>query len=326
MRAAALVVLAGCLAPDATGGDGGTAGGDGGAGSVTVTITAPAQGAMIPRDYLNFDGSWVARVKLTATVAGGSVSSVEWMAGDLLRGVGMPPDYAITAAYFVDGPQTFAAVVHDSHGGVRGQAQASITITPPTADKADCPTQLGVLGVPFSAGPATMGIPNPVTVTLPWKGMSFTAGGTTTPRTSLVMDCPFALALWRLIDVLEGRHIVGIVDNGLYKYRCILGSEQPPCPSGFSPHAFGQALDILGFQLADGGALTVASDWQVDTLGSGQTTCTVAAMGTLKNEELHSLVCDMWESGALTVLLTPNYRSTQTFFYLDILNMTTLIQ
>src|SRR5262249_55084669 len=101
----------------------------------------------------------------------------------------------------------------------------------------------------------------------------------------------------------------------------------PPCPtSGLSPHAAGIALDIAGLIAADGTALSVADDWKIDTLGTGQTTCTVTPSGSLKNQLLHSIVCDVWASSIFTVLLTPNYRSTQQFFYLDILNPTTLLQ
>src|SRR5262249_53947365 len=150
-------------------------------------------------------------------------------------GVGLPPDYAYTSNFASDGPQRFDAVVHDNRGGELGRASVSLTISAPTADKADCKTQLGVLGVGFTAGPPTMGIADPITMALPLKGMGFTAAGTSSPRSSLLMDCAFALALWRLVDVLEARHIAGVVDNGLYKYRCVSGSEQPPCPtSGFS--------------------------------------------------------------------------------------------
>ena len=321
MKRLAVAVLAGCLAPDSTGQDGGVTSGDGAtAGSVTVSVTAPASGSEIHRDYLYVDGRWIARVTYAAHVTP-SVASVDWMAGSQTRGVGLPPDYSFTESFYADGAQTRDAVVHGPHDEERGRAQVAVTISGPTADKADCATKLSVLGVSFTAGPATMGIANPVTVALPLKAMPFTAAGSTTPRSSFVMDCEFALAMWRLVDVLQARHVTGVIDNGLYMYRCVSGSELPPCPtSGFSQHAFGLALDIAALKIADGTTLSVGDDWMVDTLTGTQTTCTVVPAGTLKNQELHSIACDIWESGAFTVLLTPNYRSTQAFFYLDIMN------
>jgi hypothetical protein len=325
MRALAVLALAGCLAPDATGGDGGVAG-DGGAGSVTVTITGPTAGAQIPRDYLYLDGRWVAKVTFTASTST-KVSAVEWLSGGNLRGVGSPPDYAFTDTFSVDGAKMLDAVVYGPHDQELGRASVALTITPPTAANADCATQLGVLGVAFTAGPPTMGIADPITMALPLKGMAFTPAGSTDARASLVMDCRFALALWRLVDVLAARHIVNVVDNGLYKYRCVSGSEQPPCPvSGLSPHAAGIALDVAGLVAADGTSLSVGSDWVIDTLAQGQTTCTVTPSGSLKNQLLHAIACDVWESGTFTVLLTPNYRSTMQFFYLDILNPMTFLQ
>jgi hypothetical protein len=322
MKRFAVLVLAGCLAPDATGDGGTNPGGDGGtSGSVTVTITAPSSGATVHRDYLYMDGRWVARVTFTAKVTGGSPSSVEWMVGGLVRGEGVPPDYAFTTNFYADGPQAFDAVVHGAHDAELGRASVALTVAAPTADQADCPTQLGVLGVQFTSGPTTMGIANPITMSLPLKGMNFTAGGTTSPRANLLMDCAFALSLWRFVDVLQARHVTGVVDGGLYKYRCVSGTEQPPCPtSGLSQHALGLALDIQALKIADGTTLVVADDWQVDTLASGQTTCTVVPAGTLRNQELHSIVCDIWETKTFGVLLTPNYRPTQTFIYFDIMN------
>jgi hypothetical protein len=324
VRFFALLAFAGCLAKDPPG-DGGV-NGDGGGGSVTVTITGPAAGAQVARNYLYMDGRWAARVVFTARTSA-PVSSVEWFLNGNVRGVGSAPDFAFTDFYFVDGTKSLDAVAYDSHDRELGRASVSLTVAPPTADMADCPTKLNVLGVSYTVGPPTTGIVSPITMALPLKGMKFTPAGTSDARSSLVMDCEFALAMWRMVDVLATRHIVNVVDNGLYKYRCVSGSEQPPCPtSGLSPHALGIALDIAGLVAGDGTALSVGDDWTIDTLTGNQTTCTVTPSGSLKNQLLHAIVCDLWESGIFTVLLTPNYRSSQQFFYLDILNSMTVLQ
>jgi hypothetical protein len=328
VRALALLAAAACLAPDdTTSSDGGPGKSDGGplgaadaprgdgpvGGGVTVTITAPASGTSVHRDYLWRDGKWVARVSYTAQVSP-AVAQVDWMAGGLVRGLGLPPDYRYDAVYYSDGAEALSAVVHDPGGGERGRADSSLTVLAPTAADKDCPAQLDALGVMYGAGPDTMGIPHPVTVKLPLKGIPITAAGMSTPRTSLVMDCPMALALWRALDVLADHKVTALTDAGLYIYRCVSGSEQPPCTqSGFSLHAYGQAFDIASLTTQTGLSATVKDDWVVD---SGPT-CGAPA-GSAKNQLLHDTMCDLYMNGIFSVVLTPDFSATQPFVHMDL--------
>jgi hypothetical protein len=319
MRAWLLVLAcAGCLAADA-GPDGGSqtpADAGGSSGQVVVAVSTPAAGTVIHRDYLAVDGRWIARVTFKAQVTP-AVASVDWMSGGLVQGVGLPPDYAFTESFLTDGAQTFEAVVHDAHDQVLGRAQVAIQIAAPTADTKDCAAKLGVLGVAFSAGPATMGIVNPITLTLPLKGMPFTSAGV--PQGSLVMDCDLALALWRLVDVLAAHHVTSLGESGVYIYRCVSGSEQPPCAqSGFSLHAFGQAFDIASLTLDDGSSLSVKDDWVIDKLTGDQTTCTTPIAEPGKNQKLHDILCDVWGDKIFPVMLTPNFNATQPFVHVDL--------
>lgn len=85
-----------------------------------------------------------------------------------------------------------------------------------------------------------------------------------TPST-LAMTCPVAAALeiWRR-DTLEpaAREIFGsridAVDHlGAYSCRRLYGRDTGP----YSEHATGNAVDIAGFQLADGTRISVLRDW-----------------------------------------------------------------
>jgi hypothetical protein len=309
MRAWPALALAACLAPDTA-----TPGGDGGLGGVdakppfSVTVTAPASGALVARDYLYMDGRWVARVSYKAAVTP-AATQVDWMSGGLVRGVGLPPDYAYEAIYPTDGSQALSAVVHDTHGAELGRADTSVTVGPPTAAATDCPAELAVLGIAATAGPATMGIASPVTVTLPLHGMTFTGAN------SAVMDCSFALDLWRMVDVLKAHHVTALTvgGSGLYNYRCVSGSEQPPCTaSGFSLHALGLAIDLAAVAFDDATTASVGGDWVIDA----GATCNASSTST-RNQRLHDIVCDLYQNGVFTVVLTPNFQSSQGFVHLD---------
>lgn len=84
----------------------------------------------------------------------------------------------------------------------------------------------------------------------------------------LVTACPVAaaLALWER-DVVQpaairhlGRRVTGIDHAGSYSCRRIGGG-----PEGrFSEHSTADAVDVLGFRLADGGTVSVLRDWNGD--------------------------------------------------------------
>jgi Extensin-like protein C-terminus len=308
MRWCLALGLSACLAPDAaTGSDGGPGGADARP-PFSVTVTAPAAGAQFARDYLYIDGTWVARVTFKAQVSP-AAPQVDWMAGGLVRGVGLPPDYAYEAIYATDGSDALSAVVHDVHGAELGRADTSIAVLPSTVADGDCAAKLSVLGIASTGGPATLGIAHPVTVTVPLHGMPFSG------RTSLVMECDFALDLWRMVDVLKAHHVTALTvgGSGLYNYRCVSGSEPPPCAqSGFSLHAFGLAIDLAAVDLDDGTSASVGGDWIVDA----GPTCDVSSASP-RNQRLHDIVCDLYQNGVFTVVLTPDFQASQGFVHFD---------
>lgn len=303
--------LAACLASDDTGpGDGGTKG-DSPVGAVSVSVTAPASGAQVARNDLAVDGSWVARVTYAAQVLP-PAAQVDWMAAGVIRGTGLPPDYAYTATYTGDGAQTLSAVVHGPGGAGKdlGHADVTVTILPSTAEARDCHGKLDALALSYEVGADTLGIEDPVTVRLPLGGVAFTT------RASMVMDCVTALAFYRMALVLAAHDVVAVTDggSGLYNYRCVSGSESPPCTgSGFSLHAFGEAYDIAQVKMSDGVIASFGTDWVVDA----GPTCNALSAST-PNQTLHDIVCDLSQNRVFNVLLTPNFQATQDYVHMDL--------
>jgi hypothetical protein len=307
--ALALMSMAACLASDDAETPDGGAHVDSPSGAVAVTVTAPTGATQVARDDLATDGSWVARVTYRAEVAPPS-PRVDWMSGGVIRGTGLPPDYRYTASYAADGVQTLSAVVHGSGDAELGRADVTVTILPSTAESMDCHGKLAAIGVTFALGPDTMGIDDPVTVTLPLLGVAFAS------RASMVMDCGMALSFYRMVEVLVAHDVSRVTDggSGLYNYRCVSGSESPPCTaSGFSLHAEGKAYDIAQIQTGDGVTSSFGTDWMID----GGPTCN-AVSASAPNQLLHDVVCDLYQNGVYTVLLTPNYQAAQDFVHMDL--------
>ena len=87
-------------------------------------------------------------------------------------------------------------------------------------------------------------------------------------RRGLVTSCPVAaaLALWER-DVVQpaarrhfGSRVVRIDHAGSFSCRRLYGRAEGP----FSEHATADAIDILGFRLADGRRISVLRDWRGD--------------------------------------------------------------
>jgi hypothetical protein len=192
---------------------------------------------------------------------------------------------------------------------------------PPPADAAplpaDCREALTALGVDWSDAPAMPGVATPVTVRPPVGGLAYRYVANQTPRTSLFMDCQLALALARAADVLAPFGVVEVADIGVYNYRCIDQSVDPPCPgSSLSQHAFATAIDIAGLTTMDGTYYSVEDDWIIDP--DGEATCAAATSGD-KDAFLHAVLCAMHDAGVFNIYLTPNYNAAhRNHFHVDL--------
>lgn len=127
-------------------------------------------------------------------------------------------------------------------------------------DPAQCLAALDRLGMRYSraappTGPAACSVRNPVEVSA--------AGVAWSPP--VVVSCAFALRLdtFARQDVQAaalahfGQRVTLIRQIGAHSCRRETGSK-----SRWSQHATGSALDVAGFELADGTAITVEQDWR----------------------------------------------------------------
>jgi hypothetical protein len=121
------------------------------------------------------------------------------------------------------------------------------------------------------------------------------------------MDCELARALALAAPVLASHGVVEVADYGVYNYRCIDQSVQPPCPgSSLSQHAYAKAIDIAGLTTMDGAFYSVNDDWVIDP--DGEETCAAATDGP-KDAYLHAVLCDLYANEVFHIYLTPNYNS-----------------
>lgn len=107
-------------------------------------------------------------------------------------------------------------------------------------------------------GPGICGLTRPFRVTA-------LLDGTVTLNGHYTLDCPMIAALNNWVrDVVEpealarfNERVVEITSMGAYSCRGINGM----AGARLSEHAFGNALDISGFRLADGRLITIVHDW-----------------------------------------------------------------
>ncbi|HXW19440.1 MAG TPA: extensin family protein [Roseiarcus sp.] len=113
--------------------------------------------------------------------------------------------------------------------------------------------------MPEIDGPGICGLRHPFKV-------SAIAGGAVSVETPVTIDCSMipALEAW-LADIVEpraearfGQAVVGLTAFGAYSCRSIdnIGGAQ------LSEHAFGNAIDISGFKLADGRVISIVKEWR----------------------------------------------------------------
>jgi hypothetical protein len=112
--------------------------------------------------------------------------------------------------------------------------------------------------LPEIDGPGVCGMTRPLKV-------AALAGGTISVDKPLIIDCPMipALEAW-LNDIIEpdaqarfGQKVVTLNVFGAYSCRSI--DNMPG--AGLSEHAFGNAVDVAGFTLADGREIDFVRDW-----------------------------------------------------------------
>jgi hypothetical protein len=291
-------------------------GGDANVTNASLSIVSPSGGDVFARDATATDGAFVAPIEFRAQ-ASAEVARVEWMAeGTYPLGTGLPPDFAVTYDYRGDGERWVDALGLDAEGREVARASVDFVVTPPAPS--DCHGAMDLAGITYETGPDNPGVPNPVTVSFPLSGIEYRYVSSSSPRNTWMMDCELALALHRASELFAQRGVREVADIGVYNYRCIDQSVEPPdCPgSQLSMHAYAQAIDIAGFTTDDGTFYSVNDDWVIDP--DTEDTCAAPTVDA-KDAFLHEIVCAMYGDSIFNILLTPNYNSAhRNHFHVDL--------
>ncbi len=175
-----------------------------------------------------------------------------------------------------------------------------------------CADQLTALRIESEPGPSRPGVVDPVTVTPPINGVTY-SGQT---GDDLFMDCTLAVALHAMGDEMAARGLTHVEHAGIYNYRCIGGETPPDCPSGLSRHANADAIDIVELRSSGGETYNVNDDWVIDP--DPEETCTAPTAGA-KDALLHAFACALNTNGTFHIVLTPNYNAAhRDHFHLDL--------
>ncbi len=147
---------------------------------------------------------------------------------------------------------------------------------------------------------AASGVAAPLRLDGPLHGVRFVAPG---PKSVYgTLDCRLALALDELAALLAQRGVALVRVDNMYRPKAHLPGQRKP-----SQHAYGLAIDIVGFELASGESLEVERDWHGEL---GPAPCGPSARLTQPVDaavNLRNLVCEVARSGIFHHLLTPSY-------------------
>lgn len=301
--------------PGTGGGDEAGGDGEGGEGVSALSILSPDPGATYKRKVVGELGYLVALVPLELQVPDGTQVVRYKINGGTERGGAKGPDFALDAEIRESGPATIKVIAYDADGAELDHAAIDVEATSPTPN--DCHGWLDLYGQKYRVGPASQGVSDPVTLTMPINGVRYRYITNSAPRETFFMDCQLAKALLFDAPILRERGVVEVADIGLYNYRCINNVGTPPnCPYGMSQHSYGKALDRGGFKTRDGTFYSVLNDWVIDP--DSQSTCE-APTSNKKDAWLHDLICAEKRRDVWHIALTPNYNDIhRNHFHVDL--------
>ncbi|MFV8752541.1 extensin family protein [Nannocystaceae bacterium ST9] len=132
----------------------------------------------------------------------------------------------------------------------------------------------------------------PVRLYSPVNGIDYRYISNEEPSPILV-SCALALALDEFGELLASKDAVEVAHIGTYNCRVIAGTDT------LSQHAFGYAIDLGGFTLADDTYITVYDDWEDG----------VADPVTFAGQWLKDLTDQRHDQGIFNIILTPEYNA-----------------
>lgn len=176
----------------------------------------------------------------------------------------------------------------------------------------DCLDELTKRGIAFTPTTHTVehpdGHPNldctiedPVYLKSPVHGVRL-AYYTGSETSSVLMSCEGALAVSDTIQDVKPEGVVGLQHIGTYNCRTISGT------STLSRHAYGDAIDIYGFEFENGKVWTLIDDWEHNTSNPS----------TAAGSFLYDAAYRWHDDRIWTIILTPNYNSAHdNHFHVD---------
>jgi hypothetical protein len=125
--------------------------------------------------------------------------------------------------------------------------------------------------------------------------------GTATPN--IRAACSMALALTKSIDDVAARGVTAVRHIGTYNCRVIAGTDR------LSRHGYGDAIDIYGFEFADGSLYTLVDHWEHETTMPMSTEAIFLYETAYRWHDMQ-----FW-----TIILTPNYNAAHdNHFHVDL--------
>lgn len=166
---------------------------------------------------------------------------------------------------------------------------------------AECRAELKRSKLPTRpAGGISRGIATPLRLSGELHGVRFVTPGPSSPYSKL--DCRMVLALDRLAELLASLGVVAVHVDNLYRPRAHLPGKRKP-----SQHAYGLAVDIFGFTLADGRKLEIERDFHGMIGGRACGPDAVLENPNPDSVELRNIVCAIAKARLFHVVLTPCY-------------------
>ncbi len=146
------------------------------------------------------------------------------------------------------------------------------------------------------------GVDDPVWVAGTIHGVAFLRGRENKPSRMLA-SCELAIALGRLAQQAKAQGITQVIHAGTTQCRTISGGDR------LSQHAYGRAIDVLGFRTADHHTWSVSRDWEHNT----------AHPAAPKGRGLFLFAQRMHEDFVFNIVLTPEYNDAhKDHFHLDL--------
>jgi len=178
---------------------------------------------------------------------------------------------------------------------------------------AACANELGRWKTSFKRVGAHKGIATPVRVIGPIEGVTFRVPGEKSKFG--VLDCRLALTLVEFARFLGPRDVTDVVVDNFYRINARLPSSR----SKRSQHAYGLAIDLRSFRLADGRVWDVEKDWGASTDTEACGPAATLVNPTQHPEGLRNLVCELFAEQIFSPHLTPSYAAAhRNHLHLDI--------